>query len=180
MDSYDNYYARLVRRAHSQNRAAERTGSPKNWPVDNGYSVRARPQNLRMTESLRAHLQTITISSAEDLASFWRELTGGGGFGRRTLWLAVVDDAGHPTPVVAPIDDIPRAPTETDVDNLGFILDGMAKYGTVVMLLSRPGEHGVREEDRHWARTLSRLSLRWPLQLATADASGRCKIWSLS
>ncbi len=132
-----------------------------------------------MHQSPNTLLQSITVATADDLATFWGALMGGGGFGQRTLWLVVLDESGRPTPVVVPIDDIPRVPTTSGVDALGTVVAGIGDFGTVVMLISRPGPHSVQEDDRSWARALTPLVPSWPVHLATADGDGRCRIWSI-
>jgi hypothetical protein len=133
-----------------------------------------------MTSSLLTFLQTITVRAAEDLHPYWMSLIGEGGFGRRTLWLGVIDEEGHPTPVVVPIDDIPRAPTASGLAALSTVLAGVVAFGTPVLMISRPGPHEVRDEDRRWARELTPLAPRWPVHLATADQQGRSTLWPIT
>jgi hypothetical protein len=118
----------------------------------------------------------------DDLAELWRSLMAGGGFGRRTLWLVLLDDAGHPAPVVVPIDDIPTYPGRKDVRALGAVLAGIAPLGTPVLLLSRPGCGEVQDGDRRWAEALAPLAPAWPVHLATADvddSSAPCTVRAL-
>ncbi len=129
-----------------------------------------------MTPSPNTLLQTITVTTADDLVTLWGALMGGGGFGRRTLWLVVLEDDGRPTPMIVPIDDIPRAPTQRDVDGLSTILAGIAEFGSVVWLLSRPGVDVVQEDDRRWARALTPLASAWPVHLATRGVDGQGKV----
>jgi len=127
-----------------------------------------------------AHLiNTITVTTAPDLVRFWAALIGGGGFGRRTLWLVFLDEAGRPVPVVVPVDDIPLHPTPADVDSFRQFFDHLAGYGTPVLLLSRPGPCAVQEHDRQWSRALASRTPRWPVHLATEDAFGRCVVTAL-
>jgi hypothetical protein len=120
--------------------------------------------------------QSTVVSSAADLAELWRALMGDGGFGRRTLWLGVLDASGRTTPVLVPIDDIPRRPSESDAAGLRRILSDIAGYGTVVMLLSRPGSDTLQDDDRCWGQALTPLAPGWPIHLATAGAAGSCLI----
>ena len=101
-----------------------------------------------MTSSAKTLLNSITVATADDLVTLWAAVMGGGGFGRRTLWLVVLQDDGRPTPVVVPIDDIPRLPTRRDIDGLKTVLDGIIDFGTVILLLSRPGPDAVQDYDR--------------------------------
>lgn len=129
-----------------------------------------------MTNSQTPAPATTTISTADDLASLWAGLMGDGGFGRRTLWLAVLDDSGRPAEVLLPIDDVPPAPGVAELKGLPGAVQALSEYGTVVTLLSRPGPVGVQESDRRWARALTPLAPRFPVHLATADSSGRPRI----
>lgn len=123
---------------------------------------------------------TEPISSAADLSRFWAALMGDEGFGRRTLWLVLLDDEGRPVPTVVPIDDVPEVPSAADVDSFGQFFDHLDGYGTPVLLLSRPGPSVVRAEDRQWGRALAGLAPRWPVHLATEDAVGRCVVVPLT
>lgn len=105
---------------------------------------------------------------------------GGGGFGRRTVWLVILGEDERPTPMIVPIDDIPSVPTTRDVDGLRTILAGIVDFGTVILLLSRPGADVVQEDDRRWARALTPLAPSWPVHLATRGADGRGKIQSIT
>lgn len=118
----------------------------------------------------------MTVTTAQDLATFWSALMGDGGFGRRTLWLVFLDDDSRPTPVIVPIDDIPQDPTPADVGSFGDLFSRLAGYGTPVLLLSRPGTSEVQEHDRQWAQALASLTPQWPVHLATEDAFGRCVV----
>lgn len=129
-----------------------------------------------MTESMSKQLETINVATADDLVTFWGLLMGGGGFARRTLWLAVLEDSGRPVPVIVPIEDVPRAPSGPEIKALKTVLASLVDYGNVVMLLSRPGRPGVLEDDRRWARMLHPLADRWPVHLATADGAGSSRV----
>jgi hypothetical protein len=148
--------------------------------VDNriGQVVRREARNMTDTHAL---LQTTSVTTAEDLAAFWTVLMGKGGFGRRTLWLVLLDDGGHPAPVVVPIDDVPEAPGRRDVEAFGAVLTGLADYGTAVLLLSRPGPVEVQPDDLRWARALAPLAPTWPVHLATAESpdAPACRVQAL-
>ena len=134
-----------------------------------------------MTTPDLALLRHQTVTTADDLAAFWTAFMGEGGFGRRTLWLVLLDDGGHPAPVVVPIDDIPRAPGRRDTDAFGAVLAGLADYGTAVLLLSRPGPVEVQPDDLRWARALAPLAPAWPVHLATAESldAPACRVQAL-
>ena len=117
-----------------------------------------------------------TISTTEDLAALWGTLMGEGGFASRTVWLAVLDDSGRPSPVLVPVEGVPRVPTTSDVKTFGRALAGIADLGTAVMLISPPGDDHVSEDDRCWGRALTSLAPRWPIHLATRGRDGRSQI----
>ena len=125
-----------------------------------------------MTISRQEILETSTVTTASELVSLWTALLSNEGFGRRTLWLVLLDDRGKPAPAVVPIDDIPEAPTPAEVDSFVQFLDHLEGYGTPVLLLSRPGPGTVQEHDRQWASALSPSAPRWPFHLATENAFG--------
>jgi hypothetical protein len=124
-------------------------------------------------------INSTTVTTADDLARFWSALMGDGGFGRRTLWLAFLDETGRPVPSVVPVDDLPELPTSADVDSFRQFFDHLDGYGTPVLLLSRPGSCDVQEHDRQWGRALASCTPRWPVHLATEDAFGRCVVTPL-
>lgn len=97
------------------------------------------------------------------------------GFSKRSLWLTFIDDEDRMTPVIMPIDDIPRHPDLQRIPMLAEtceqILDSSVPGGSAAMLLSRPGRAGVCDSDRRWSRALyaaadDRFAVR-PLHLAT-------------
>ena len=78
----------------------------------------------------------------------------------RTLWLLPVDGDDRQTPVVTPIDDVPRRPDDM-VDGLGTVLAGIAPdlataggSGSVIFVLERLGSDHVSADDREWAEVL--------------------------
>lgn len=133
-----------------------------------------------MTTSSQQILKTITVTTAQDLATFWSALMGEGGFDRRTLWLVFLDDDGRPVPAVVPIDDIPQDPSPADITSFGHFFEHLDSYGTPVLLLSRPGPGAVQEQDRRWARALAPFVRQWPVHLATENAFGQCRVTPLS
>jgi hypothetical protein len=113
------------------------------------------------------------IRNSDDLQELWRSLMGDGGFSRRSVWLLFLDAAGRPSPVLVPIDDIPRRPVPIFLDNLRHIareLIGSQDVASMALLLSRPGSKTMSEEDRAWARALREVSSQWPIFLAVADS----------
>ena len=113
------------------------------------------------------------IRTTDDLQQLWRSLMGDYGFSRRSVWLLFLDEGGRPSPVLVPIDDIPRRPIPLFVDNLRYIsreLVGTHDVASVALLLSRPGHPRMTENDREWARALHQVSSDWPTFLAVADS----------
>ena len=146
--------------------------------MDDGFRTRRLRQRGPVTTPTSPAL-TPPITSAADLARFWAALMGDGGFGRRTLWLVLLDDEGRPAPAVVPVDDVPDVPSAADVDSFGHFFDHLGGYGTPVLLLSRPGPPVVGEDDRQWGRALAPLAPRWPVHLAAEDAAGHCVVTPL-
>jgi hypothetical protein len=112
------------------------------------------------------------IRNDDDLETLWRNLMGDGGFSRRSVWLLFLDADGRPSPVLVPIDDIPRRPVPLFLDNLRFIVQEIVKThdtASVAMLLSRPGHTTMTKDDCKWARALHQISPTWPIFLAVAD-----------
>lgn len=134
-----------------------------------------------MTTSDLDALRHRPITTVDDLAAFWTALMGEGGFGRGTLWLVLLDQSGCPAPVVVPIDDLPHAPGNHDVEAFGRVLAGLADYGTAVLLLSRPGPVEVQPDDLRWASALAPLAPAWPVHLATAESldAPSCRVQAL-
>ena len=132
-----------------------------------------------MTTSTAQILANATVRTEQDLVRFWAALVGGGGFDRRTLWLVILDDDGRPAPAVVPVDDVPAAPSAADVDAFRQLLGHLEGFGAPVLLLSRPGSSSVQVHDRQWGRALAGCAPRWPVHLATRDASGRCVVTAL-
>lgn len=117
--------------------------------------------------------QDTLIRNTDDLQALWRSLMGDDGFSRRSIWLIFLDADGRPSPVLMPIDDIPRRPVPLFLDNLRYMsreLVGKDSIASVAMLLSRPGRATMTDDDRAWARALREVSSEWPIFLAVAGS----------
>jgi len=114
------------------------------------------------------------IRTEKDLFERWEELMGDGGFGRRSLWLIFLDEDGHQSDLIVPIDDIPMLPDARDVTAIADLIARIREeigVAEVPMLISRPGPSEITEGDRLWAVALTE-ALRdqhphWPIHLAT-------------
>jgi hypothetical protein len=115
--------------------------------------------------------ETIVRSDAE-LVALWRRLMGSGGFGMRTIWMLFFDADGRAQQVIVPIEGVPVGVDQRLVAALDVIItdlidgDGVA---SVALLLSRPGQSQLTDDDCGWARALTKISARWPVHLATTD-----------
>jgi hypothetical protein len=110
------------------------------------------------------------IRTDTELREFWQEAIGPGGFAQRSVWLVFLTDDGQVQPVIVPIDDVPPSPAPPIIRNLQVILTGLIEDGpvdSVAALLARPGPAAMSDDDRAWARSLSALTPRWPVHLAT-------------
>lgn len=116
------------------------------------------------------------IRTQEDLHRHWRMLMGPLGFARRTLWLQLLE-GDRPTPMIVPIDDLPRRPSARDVTALMDMLTELAKgipESSFAFLLSRPGGAGMTEDEGLWAQALmdglQHAGLQvWPVHRANDD-----------
>ena len=113
--------------------------------------LRIGAQSLRMTYEK-------TIRSQADVQQMWRDLMGAGGFGGRSIWLTILEADGHTTPLISeitecdsPLDHLEQERFATLLRHL--CLDGVPG-GRVALLCSRPGTHGLDDEDRRWAASL--------------------------
>jgi hypothetical protein len=112
------------------------------------------------------------VRSQTDLHRMWRSLMGPLGFGGRSLWLAVLDEHGRPTPRLLQVDEMPPRPDPEMQASLVRIVSSMAEgAGQVVFLVSRPGSDGLTPDDLAWASMLQTAARRagipvWPVHRA--------------
>jgi hypothetical protein len=116
------------------------------------------------------------IRTESDLFERWGDLMGGGGFGRRSLWLIFLDEDGRQSDLIVPIDDIPILPDACDVHAITDLVMRIREevgVAEVPMLISRPGPSEMTEGDRRWAAALTAAMHdqhpHWPIHLATRD-----------
>ena len=101
------------------------------------------------------HLPRIpeTVRSAADVERLWRALMGPWGFGRRSLWILLLDGE-HVTKQLLQIDDCDGIPdAELDGDALQQMLRVMAESAdrpVFAFLRSRPGVGSPDASDRGW------------------------------
>lgn len=98
------------------------------------------------------------VRSQSDLEIVWRTLmrlhTAGRGFSGHSLWLLVIED-DHPYPQVTEITEAVEPPDERMTSSLAAFLDRLSGEGRrFAFLRSRPGEGGLTDDDRAWARSL--------------------------
>lgn len=116
------------------------------------------------------------VHSQSDLHRMWRTLMGPLGFGGRSLWLAVLDEHGRPTPRLLQVDEMPPRPDREMQASLVRVVSSMAEgAGQVVFLVSRPGSDGLTEDDVAWASALQTVARQagipvWPVHRANDRA----------
>ena len=115
------------------------------------------------------------IRSQSDLHQLWRTLLGPLGFGRRSLWLQLLDGEGRCTPLLTTVEDPPVLPEPEEFDKMlqfcAHLLEVEVPGGSVAFLVSRPGRAGTSASDRRWARGLTAAARRcgvrcWPVHVA--------------
>ena len=122
------------------------------------------------------------VRTQDDLRRLWRMLMGPLGFGGRSLWLLVLDADDRPTPYILQIEDLPRRPDPTQVEDVvrlcqEALCDPSSRTpngASVVFLLTRPGRRGLTSDEILWARDLHRAVRRaglpmWPLHRANDE-----------
>jgi hypothetical protein len=117
--------------------------------------------------------QDAYVRNTDDLCRLWSSLIGPDGFSRHTLWMIFLDEAGRVSPVLVPIDDIPRRPEPQMLSSFRTVVSGLLGQDgidAVALLLSRPGGSAMTANDRAWARSLVPLAPRWPVALGTAGS----------
>jgi hypothetical protein len=106
----------------------------------------------------------------------WRSLMGPLGFSGRSLWLAVLDEHGRPTPKLLQVDGMPQRPDPEMQTSLVRVVSSMAEgAGQVVFLVSRPGGDGLTADDLAWASALQGVARQagvpvWPVHRANDRA----------
>ena len=118
------------------------------------------------------------VRSQDDLRRLWRMLMGPLGFGGRSLWLLVLDADDRPTPLILQIEDLPRRPDPGQLSGVVRVCQDVLREqvigGSVVFLLTRPGQRGVTPDEAVWARDLHQAVRKaglpvWPLHRANDD-----------
>lgn len=117
------------------------------------------------------------VHTDDELLERWRLLLAGETYDDRTLWVTWYDERGVQLPVVVPVDELPRSPDASFLDNLAYVLEGVLREvdgGWVSLALARPGSGLITTDDRAWAdeirATLARhVLVGRPLFLATSS-----------
>lgn len=139
--------------------------------MDKPVRARIGPQTSGMTPR---PLETVVRTDA-DLFAMWHHMMGPGGFATASLWLVLLDAEGRAQAEIIKIEDVPPAPGRHDGRGLARVVADLIDTGetaSVAVLLSRPGEPAMCEDDRRWARSLREAlagHARWPMHLATCD-----------
>ena len=118
--------------------------------------------------------KTPPVRTQEDLHRLWRSLMGPLGFGRRSVWLLVLDEDGQPTGALLQIEDLPLFPdAEQSASFTDFCRDLIDEVGAgqIAFLLTRPGRAGITEGEQRWGEALQDVLRRaglpvWPVHRA--------------
>ena len=118
----------------------------------------------------------VPIMTAEELTARWAAMLEPPVFGRRSLWLAWLDDDGFMLPLVVPVDDVPLVPDRSTIFGLLQLHETVADHhldddGHLALALCRPGRPEITEDDDAWVGLLSevlddQLDATWSLHLA--------------
>jgi hypothetical protein len=117
------------------------------------------------------------VRSDLDIYHVWRLLMGPLGFGARRLWVTFTDASGRVSPAIQQIEDIPARAGVSDCDGLMTVLQHLQPFfagGAVALLYSRPGRRPMGDDDRSWARSLTRAARQadiplWPVHFANDE-----------
>jgi len=109
------------------------------------------------------------VHTQADLDRHWRELMGPLGFSETLLWMIFFDDAGHPTPLINQVADLPEQPSPADIANLlafcADVIGDAVPGGSVAFLRSRPGRAAWTSADRAWATQITQAAHRSPVRV---------------
>jgi hypothetical protein len=121
-------------------------------------------------------LAGIPIRTAEELTDHWTALLDPPVFSARALWLMWLQDDGRPLPVIIPIEDMPRLPSQALLSGLLSVHDAICAEqlngaGHLAMVLCRPGRPDITDDDDEWVDALSevlddQIDGTWSLHLA--------------
>jgi hypothetical protein len=117
------------------------------------------------------------VRTDRDIYHVWRLLMGPLGFGCRRLWVTLTETDGRVSPVLQQIEDVPRRISPAECGGVMTMLDGLRPLftgGAVALLYSRPGRRPMDDDDRSWARSLSRAARSaevplWPVHFANDE-----------
>jgi hypothetical protein len=122
----------------------------------------------------------IPIRTAADLTRRWEHLLKPPTFRARALWLTWFDSDGRQSPLLMPVDDIPRTPNPAMFDGLRMlnetVVDAQLREGChLAMALCRPGNATPIDSDDEWVDALSEIfddlvDQTWSLHLAAGGS----------
>ncbi|MGC3993314.1 MAG: hypothetical protein QM779_04165 [Propionicimonas sp.] len=115
------------------------------------------------------------ILTPTDLYQYWQELMHPLGFTERRLYIVFLDADRRAVPVLHEISGVPLHPTSEDAESLLALLAHFGDEFAFAILLARPGDNHMNDDDRAWPRLLAEASARFevelePLHLATDSA----------
>lgn len=117
------------------------------------------------------------VRSAAELTDRWRTLLDPPLFRTRSLRLTWFDYEGRQSPVVAPVEDLPRTPDPGLYAGFrglnGAVADSMGRGCHLAMALCRPGAAKVQASDDEWVAAFADVfdglvDQTWSLHLAAS------------
>ncbi len=118
---------------------------------------------------------SVPVRSPAELTDRWRTLLDPPTFRARSLWLTWFDAHGRQSPVVVPVEDVPRSPDPSSYAALrglnGAVAESQGRGCHLAMALCRPGAATVQDSDDEWVAALADVfdglvGQTWSLHLA--------------
>ncbi len=120
-------------------------------------------------------IASVPVRSAAELTDRWRTFLDPPTFRARSLWLTWFDADGRQSPVVVPVEDLPRSPDASSYAALrglnGAVAESLGRGCHLAMALCRPGAATVQDSDDEWVAALADVfdglvDQTWSLHLA--------------